>query len=620
MTFGSSLLIEALFPVRLSGGGPTLLPLAEALARKDAVAIASGHPYVDAVANNFVVCALQTFFAPGTDAEWVDLLAEPPPVDRLAQTFGAWADVFDLRHPERPFMQVRFVDGPSKKPARAPRLHRLGGIQGDAGEDGDEDDETGELSPLVRLLPDETSKNQMKRSAGGAHFAKEGRIRDLGAFAAGMLLSGINLFGIGGGGGYYKPGHQGAALARVSFPEVAGAGHVLWRSAWANVHALDHPGVRRARGEPTNPETLFGWCAPSLRRSRGKSEVEDNAAAAVSERGAVIVGGREVPLHPMFFMWAMCRRAELAEPSEGKCDLTGARGPVWSSVELQPGGGRFAISPTSWHPLIGLRPAPKKNASRQSRVVNPGPPSGVVRSPDWVGLVPLGDNDTGEERGLPPAVAGVGQSLRAGAIRDVLARCMPEYRRSPIPVHVLVLRQTHVLKGWSEATLSLFADSPCFLLRLHALLRSLQEGAKRAGHLRQNDDRRDSGVAEAVRKAIHSHAPQRRSGSDAKGFGGGIRAWIIARSETLHDAVGRQAIQSLLDLHASASNDGADLEDAFAKIVESLPNDLDRATRQAVSEADYTVLGGPIVRATALLAADLYLSKAVKKSNPKSTR
>jgi len=78
MEFLTSLLLDVPFPIRTCGGGVVPMALPEALADPAAQGISSGHPYVDAVANNFLICAIQTLMMPTDAGAWADRLYAPP--------------------------------------------------------------------------------------------------------------------------------------------------------------------------------------------------------------------------------------------------------------------------------------------------------------------------------------------------------------------------------------------------------------------------------------------------------------------------------------------------------------------------------------------------------------
>lgn len=595
MVTGTNLLLDVPFPIRMRGGGRENMPIARALAHPDAIGIMSGHPYIDVLATNFTVCALQTFATPEDLDAWEGLLRAPPSEDWLRARLAAHAAHFDLVSGARPFMQVRFVDAPAPEGAANRPASRK-----PAADDEDADNDEGGAGDIGALLPDETSRNAASVRKGGAHFTKVGRVRAVGPLVAGMLLSGVNTLAIGGGGGYYNPPHKGAAFVSLRVPEVEGMTHVLWRSAWANVHPFTHPGVAPAKGIPIVPEATFGWLAPGLRATRGQDKDYDEAFLATAKAGMVDLGDRKVPLHPFSYMWGACRRAALLEPETGTCDITGQRGMVWRSVETQQHGPRFSTLPTSWHPLIGIS-APGRNGRRR---VNKGPASGVFRAVEWSTLLPIADGHPGgEPEGVPPSLAALFSDSRRDAFHRLI-RGMERFAnvRMAMPLHAVAIRQNNVLEGWAEGSVRLWAGRRAMLSHLSLLLAELQVSASLA-----------EAAAVAAVRAAEAMAPRPRAGRDARNFASRTLPAIRDAAASLHDGIGNEALADLLAI--MATDEVPEAQDSAAEgIVAAVAASLDAATMDAVREADFLPFGGILAAVAAREAAAGALDRARRKA------
>jgi len=506
----------------------------------------------------------------------------------LRSAFSPWSDCFDLAHPDHPFMQVRFQDAPAEADERSRKAAKLTEETG-----GDEDPVEG-LVDLASLLPDEASSNQRKRQNSGEHFTKRERLADLGGFAAAMLLSGVNVIGVGGGGGYFSPGAKGAAFARLALPDAAGTTHGLWRSAWMNVAPATHPGLTGATGRPMPPELTFGWMAPSLRRTRGKSA--DDKESGLADKGLVRLGGREELIHTCAFMWGMARRCELAQPGLGVCSLTGIEGPVWLKVEVQPGGPRCPVLRRSWHPLIGIRRSAAKENDNGKASVNRGPETGVFRALEWSSFFPLKSGSVADlvASGMPPSAAMLVDSDRRDAVNRML-RSGANMKTPTLPLMGVAIRQDKVLEGWSEGSMRLWTGDRRMLSNIYETLRTLKEGAAEAQKM-----------IVAAADAAERHAPDLRSGKDAKGFKARLKSNMAAAVEARHDEIGAEAIDEVAQIGAHL---GDDAEDAIVELGGRLGVSLSEACLNVVRRTDFGPLGGAIVRAAAVLAAEAVAGK-----------
>jgi hypothetical protein len=586
MPSGTNLLRDVQFPIR-TRHGTLAMTLPEALANPDAQAISSGHPYLDAVANNFLVCVLQTFMAPSTPRFWTDLLDHPPDRSHLVEMLGRGEACFDLTDPHHPFMQVRFEEptGSQRKDAK----RRPEPSPQDTSTDPQDNEPTDGISDITMLLPEETSANQRLAKVGGEHFTKRDRLGELGGFATAMLLCGMNLVGVGGGGGYFNPATKGAALARLAMPPLADAQHALWHSVWFNVMPRTHPALAGLFEYASAPETIFGWMAPGLRRTRGKAP-EDKSPAAVANVGFVGIDGAVTPLHPHAFMWRIARRCQLSAPHTGFCSLTGTAGQVWDKVEKQPGGPICSLTERSWHPLIGIR----RPDAKGKRSVNVGPPSGIFRALEWSAFfpeIPGGVADR-EAAGMPPSTAALADGDRRDAINRLLRKA-GQTKSPTLPLMGVALRQDKVLEGWSEGTMRLWTGSRTVLAQVASLLAVLQKGAAAARK-----------VIEAAAKAAEQRAPALRSGANARGFRAQMQANMLCAAEALHDDIGSEA----LDEAALIASDTDEAEGQFDALHLRLSRQMLEACRKVVEGADFTPLGGPLVRAAAILSAERELA------------
>ena len=457
MDLATNILVDVPFPGVRRDGSMVFAPLSELLSDPDVEALASGHPYIDLLANNFIVCVLQTTMTPRDGDAWKEMLLHPPSPEAISSAFSVISHCFDLADPANPFMQVRF-DEESRQKKKPNRGKKAVAPEGD-----DEDEGVSEFvdgtSDLSLLLPDETSANQRLPAKGGAHFSKYGRYEGFGAFVTAMVLYGANMVSIGGGGGYYAAGVKSAAFARIALPAGAGITFGLWRSAWLNVAAADHPKLLGCLDEGFRPETVFGWVHPDLRRGRGKAKQEDADFLAEALRGVVTIEGREVPYSPFSTMWGMARRCELAPPAMSACSMTGQIGATWAMVELSPGGPRCPLRDASWHPLLGISLITGKNG-KTSPKVNKGPSTGIFRAVEWSSFFPTSSNSVAdmERAGAPPSVA----SLLVDTRRDALSRILREGGHSGrylpcFPVTAVAIRQDKVLDGWSEGSIRLWS-------------------------------------------------------------------------------------------------------------------------------------------------------------------
>ena len=611
MVTGVSLLLDVPFRIQMRGGSVASMPLPDALAHPNAVRIAFGHSYLDCVANNFVVCAVQSFMFRSDTNGWTERFNHPPSADEIRAAFKPWATCFDLVHPDRPYMQVRFQDlsssadasGSSRKKTRPQPKER-----DDAGADLEADAEEGVID-LCLLFPDETSTNQRLPKKSGEHFTKRGRVSGLGASASAMLLSGGNVVGVGGGGGYFSPGTKGAALVRLELPDTEGLNDSFWRSTWLNVAHTSYPGLAGLESHPAIPETMFGWMAPELRRTRGKSE-DDKVGFARAEAGMVKIGDREVPVHPFATMWGMSRRAELAPPQDGVCSLTGIEGPVWFKVEVQPGGPRSPLLRRSWHPLIGIRKPPQKDTGQKAGLsVNKGPESGIFRAAEWSSFFPAKSISVAdlEAHGMPPAVAMLVDNERRGAIHRLLRAAVGTAGRSPtLPLLAVAVRQDRVLEGWSEGSVRLWTGDRALLGNLSGLLDVLKNGTAEAQKL----------IAAAV-DAAERHAPALRAGKDAKGFKARLKSGMADAVEVKHDELGWEALDEAARVGSGADDDVEAKIEAIGGMLRAVLRD---ACLEVVRNTNYGVFGGVLIREVAVLAAEAEAAKQSEKAGSTTSR
>lgn len=585
MDSSAQILLDVPFPVAMRRGGVESLTLPEALSHPDAVSVASGHAYLDLVGINLVVCALQTFMAPPTTAAWKDLLMNPPGAGTIRAAFAHSSASFDLLSPERPFMQVRFEGGLAAQP-KAKKRDR------DRVDDSAQDDETPESGrmDLALLLPEEASKNQRAPRNSGEHFTKRGRFEAFGGFAAAAMLSGINLLGVGGGGGYFNPDTRGAALVRIALPD--GVEHGLWRSAWLNVQSCEHPALVGVPDREAVDELLFGWANPLQRRTRGKSPEDADGIERLARGEVPFADGLARP-HPLALLWAVSRRCELGPAEAGICSLTGIEGPVWRDVEIQPGGIRCALLPESWHPLIGIH-THETGKKGPPRSVNRGPSSGVFRAAEWSGLFPAARTGTAdaERTGTPPSIAALGHPKRRAALDALLRSRMGGGATNPtFPVVGVALRQEKVLEGWSEGVVRMWGGGPDAIAEIGAVLGDLKAGAIEA-----------TAVAKAALEAAEAFAPKARTGKDAAaGFKDAIASWIRGRIEVMHEDLGERALEEVTGIGADASEDADGRLDDLRRLLRA---NMRAACLEAIRLADYGPLGGLLAREAAVLAAE----------------
>ena len=605
-----NLISGALLPVVLPHGERVQMTLCEALSSPDAASIETGHPYVDMLGFNLVTSLLQTAMPPASQDEWTERLLKPPSQADIEAALFHLAPFFDLEDTAFPLYQIAFEGsadiasedlpsgrrgnprtGPKKgNGAAQPDDAALSGL--DQAEDTEEDDE--KFSEITSLLPDEATKNQRIKS--GEHFTKRGRFGALGAFATATLLQGINLVSVGGGGGFLNPDVKKAALAFLSVPRGSGITSGLWRSCWLNIQPMpDLP--------PIDPRIVFGWADPRQPKTMDKESVDGTV-----DNGRILLDGALHNQHPLSPLWSVIRRYRLLPSSQGTCSLTGIRGPVWSQVEKYRGGLRTALRPDSFHPLIGIeqfKDAPKGKPEKIICRVNQGPKSGVLRAAEWSAFLPAGaskDRDLLLERGVPPALA----SLTNNARKSTIVRLLQARGTPTLPLTAIVLRQDKVLEGWSEASLRIWFGDKDILGHLDALLAELKGGASDA-----------EAIVDAAVGAAEARATGLRTGKDAGDrFKSVIKAKIKADVEVEHETIGEKAIGDLADhgtrLAPEASPEDEDRVEADIVMLRShLRPAMHAVCLGCIERADFTPLGGLLVKAAAMLAAQ---AKAVKLS------
>lgn len=584
-----NLLFDVPFPVRMQDGTTAFLCLPEALAHAHATAILFGHPYLDMLAKDFLACITQTFMVPADEEEWEDFLVNPPSSTLIREKLDRFAACFDLVHPDRPFMQVAFeTEGmpvPTKKPKRKPII-----IEPGDGEVDEEDAEPMDVSPLSSLLPEEPSKTQMKSRVGGVHFTRAGRMDTFCPAATGLLLYGMNMVGVGGGGGYYTAPTSSAVHLRVGISGIDGMAHVLWRDTWVNVLDCSHAAVENGSTDPMTPENLLGWMEPALRRSIGKDKDGDAIQFASVQKGRVHGGNGET--HPFAMMWGMSRRARLEPPEQGACSLTGVQGMVFRSVLKSPGGPRSFLSRRSFHPLFGKSTEVGGKRDGTTRVTQV-PGDAAIGQPEWSCLLPMiRDGSSAQDRmdkGVAPCVAALSSPGRRAALMRLFRQAGMGRRNPSLPIHATFLRQEHVLEGWSESSMRLWLGPDDSVSAISRVLHQVQS-------IRTWGDKVAKNVADEVAKAqsVMGNTTLRKDGETRKV----LARDVGGRFSRALDSIGEEMLATISSMHENGYE-----QEAISTFMASSFLGMEEAIVGAVDGADYGMHGGVLGKAIALRVA-----------------
>ena len=394
------------------------------------IAVDTGHVFVDRGVEFLLIALLQLAMLPIDSDDWAALYRAPPSPEDLASALAPYREALDLVHPTHPMLQVRpnqdareALKSSAKRPRRG--LPAAGG----------EGDGLGEES-IAELLPDRPTSNDSAKNKDVFVKRKNEVTLDAGVVGA-LLYSHIVLFPLGGGGYFSLP--HGAQSVKFSL-----IGDTLWHSLWLNVIGADDPLFaaesqigptprgRNSRAVPVDGRS-FAWLRPEL----PSSSLARGTRLPVLQHQFSLTG---VPMQ---------RRYLLDPPREGRCDLTGAAGPVFATYARWPGGLDFSES--GWSPLcvaerksgkpdrrsfvsVGPRPLRLDDLLDLPIAVGPSPPDGSPNLPALRALLERATVVGEEPTDISVASDRLHATLRATALGgDNVAeffseRIMPLYR------------------------------------------------------------------------------------------------------------------------------------------------------------------------------------------------
>jgi CRISPR system Cascade subunit CasA len=274
------------------------------------VGVIARHAYVDIGFRFLMRDILQIALAPADADAWAALVAHLPKPDELRQTLEPYRKAFILDDNRFPAMQVRptserLAEIGKQKPRGAQVAHEYG------------DDEEDGTKPISALLPDAPTDNVVKKNHD--FFVKRDTVGAIGAGAILPVLYAHMVLFPPSGGGYFSLPH---GIDSIKF---AVTGDTLWRSIAANLLDRQHGSMSPGPWPAPCDRTVFPWLDPTLATlslKRGHSQ----------SRRLV----RWSSIHPASI--PMPRRYMLYEPSERRCDLTGALGMSFARYERWPNG------------------------------------------------------------------------------------------------------------------------------------------------------------------------------------------------------------------------------------------------------------------------------------------
>ncbi|MFC7334752.1 type I-E CRISPR-associated protein Cse1/CasA [Rhodocista pekingensis] len=376
---------------RRSGPGvATPLELTSRYGDDPILGVRLGHPLADRGFEFLMRDILQAALAPEDATAWRRMLVEPPGPEALAAALAPYRETFRLDHPTHPALQVRpaperLAEAAAKKPARKPAS--------EAEEDGEEE-EAGAL-PIAALLPDLPTGEAVKKDAD--FFIRRGSVTAIGAGPILPVLYAHMVLFPPGGGGYLGLPH---GADSIKFQLI---GRTLWETIWLNVLTRGAEGGGDAvwPARPDDP-TAFPWLDPAL-PGMPLGRKEDGAARPMNRAA----------LHPAHI--PMPRRYLLAPPVQGRCDLTGREGPVFTGYSRWPKGLQY--QPDGWWfpAMVRIEDAAKPDAPPQFLRAR-----GPLRFDDWLESAMLKDEERapdrkdrpqGKVRRLPPVL----RQFKAGA-------------------------------------------------------------------------------------------------------------------------------------------------------------------------------------------------------------
>jgi CRISPR system Cascade subunit CasA len=368
---------------KLSGAGSaTPLEITGQHDHDPIIAVRFGHPLADRGFEFLMRDILQAAMAPRDSDAWMRLLTAPPTPGQLAVWLAPYRAAFHLDHPTTPAMQVRpsaaqLAKMTGRKPSKAKRPP--------AGDDDDEED-AGAL-PIAALLPDLPTGEAVKQDTD--FFVRRDGVKAIGAGAVLPVLYAHMVLFPPGGGGYLGLPH-GADSIKYQM-----VGRTLWETLWLNVLHIGMDGLEDPNACWPAPVdgTVFPWL------DLGLSEMplgrKDEGAAKPIERTGV---------HPAHI--PMPRRYLLSAPIQGRCDLTGTEGPVFTSYSRWPKGLQY--EPRGWwYSAVSRVESAAAKPDEDPRFVRA---RGPLRFDDWLETALLEDEkprdgrNSGKQRRLPPAL------------------------------------------------------------------------------------------------------------------------------------------------------------------------------------------------------------------------
>lgn len=357
----------------------TPLQLTEAHEDDPILGVRLGHPLADRGFECLMRAVLQAALAPENLDEWLDRLWQPPSPEELARLLAPYRETFRIDHPEFPAMQVRPSPG---------RLEETGGKEskrrGKAVLD-EEDAEPDGAQPISALLPDVPTGEAIRQDTD--FFARRGGVKAIGSGAMLPVLYGHMVLFPPGGGGYLSLPHGTDSLKYQI------VGPTLWQTLWLNVLTRGAMGGASAvwPADPADPR-VFPWRDPELPHlPLGRNE---DGAAKPMERAR---------LHPAHI--PMPRRYLLSPPVQGRCDLTGIEGPIFTSYRRWPKGLQY--NPRGWwFPSI----SEVRTVGKEPDGFSPARAGGPLRLDDWLETAVLDEADVarlqpGQRwRSIPPVL------------------------------------------------------------------------------------------------------------------------------------------------------------------------------------------------------------------------
>ncbi len=298
-----NLITDPWIPVtRRSGRRERIAPwqLTDGMGTDPVVLVSAPRPDFNGAILELLVGLFQTEAAPGTPGEWTQWDRTPPSPEELRGVLERATAWFTLSGDGPRFMQSF-------------------------------ESFEGRRRPISYLILDDPPEETLKRNTD--HFVKRGRVSALCGACIAAALYAAQAYSPSGGRGHRTSLRGGGPVTSLAAPDPEREPDraTLWHLVWLNVLPRTRfEGQVPGRPDLENPAATYPWLAPTRTSEGGEATTPED-------------------MSPYHVYWGMPRRLRLGEPADGRCDLCGSSGPVFTELSIRHGGMNYQ---GAWvHPL-----------------------------------------------------------------------------------------------------------------------------------------------------------------------------------------------------------------------------------------------------------------------------